>query len=125
MIMVLHFKDNVATCNAIDHPTFAIDHRCTARTVPASAVGVNAGISVHPVVVELENYKQWRSSQVALTHSDQSKKVYFRNVASASAVDASLHTASPSTASEAQTILHHNVQRLEGFYVSTLVLHMP
>ena len=105
----------MATCNVIDHPPFAIDLCCTARTVPASAVGVNAGISVHPVVAELENYKQWRSAQVALTHSDQSRRVCFRNVASDSAVDASLHTASPSTTSEAQNILHHNVQRSEGF----------
>jgi hypothetical protein len=30
MGMVLDFKDNVATCNAIDHPPFAADLRCTA-----------------------------------------------------------------------------------------------
>ena len=113
--MVLDFKDNVATCNTIDHPPFVIDLCCTARTVPASAVGVNAGISVHPAVAELGNYEQWRSAQVALTHSDQSKTVCFRDVASTSTVDASLPTASPSTTSEAQNIPHHNVQRLEGF----------
>ena len=55
MGMVLDFKDNVATCNAIDHPPFEIDLCCTARTVPASAVVVNVVISVHPMVVELEN----------------------------------------------------------------------
>ena len=113
--MVLDFKDNVAMCNAIDHPPFAIDHRCTARTVPASAVRVNVGISVHPVVAELEDYEQWCSAQVSLTHSDQSKTVCFCNVASASTVDASILTVSPSTTSEAQNIPHHNVQSLEGF----------
>ena len=129
MGMVLDFKDNVATCNAIDHPPFAIDLCCTARTVPASAVGVNAGISVHPVVAELEHYEQWRSSQVALTHSNQSRRVFFRDVSSSSTFDASLPAAaspstfdaslpaaaSPSTLSESQTILHHNVPRLDGF----------
>ncbi len=55
MSIVLDFKDNVATCNAIDHPPFAIDLCCTARTDPASDVGVNAEISVHSVVAELEN----------------------------------------------------------------------
>ena len=83
--------------------------------MPASADGVNAGISVHPVVVEFDNYEQWGFAQVSLTHSDQSKKVCFRDVASPSAVNLSLHTASPSTTSEAQNILHHNVHRLEGF----------
>ena len=75
--MAFDFKDNVATCNAIDHPPFAIGLCHTVRTVPASAVGVNAGISVHPVVAELENYEQWRSAQVALTHSDQTRNVHF------------------------------------------------
>ena len=78
--MVLDFNDNVATCNAIDHPTFEIDLRRTARTVPATAVGVNAGISVHPVVAELENYEQWRSARVALTYSDQTRNVCFSDV---------------------------------------------
>ena len=108
-------SNNVAMCNAIDHPPFAIDLCCTARTVPASAVGVNTGISVHPVVVELDNYEQWRSSQLALTHSDQSRRVCFCDVASNSSVDASLHTASTSTMSEAQNIPHRNVQFSEGF----------
>ena len=40
MSMVLDFKDNVATCKAIDHPNFVIDLCCSARTVPASDVGV-------------------------------------------------------------------------------------
>jgi hypothetical protein len=71
MNMVLDFNDNMATCNAIAHSLFAIDLRCTARTVPASVVGVNTGITVHPVVAELEDYEQWRSAQVALTHSDR------------------------------------------------------
>ena len=115
MGMVLEFKDNVATCNAIDHPPFAIDHRCTARNVPTSAVGANMGISVHPVVAKLENYEQWRSAQAALIHSDQTKNVRFRDVLCASIGDASLPTASPSTKSEAKNILHHTVQRLEGF----------
>ena len=34
-------------------------------------VGVNAGFSIHPVVANLEDCEQWRSAQVALTHSDQ------------------------------------------------------
>ena len=102
-------------CNAIANPPFAIDLCCTARTVPASAVGVNAGILVHPVVAELENYKQWRSAQVALIHSKQTQRVCVRDVASDSAVDASLLTVYTSTTSEVQTILHHNVQHLEGF----------
>ena len=55
MSMVLDFKDNMATRNAIDHPPFAIDLCRTARTVPASAVGVNAGVSVCPFVAELEH----------------------------------------------------------------------
>ena len=113
--MVLNFKDNVAMYNAIDHPPFTIDHRPTTRTVPTSAVGANAGILVHPTVAELENYKKWRSDQVALNHSDHTKNVLFCNVVSAYTVNASLLTASPSTTSEAQNIPHHNVQRLEGF----------
>ena len=89
--------------------------RRTAHTVPASAVGVNAGISVHPVVAELDNYEQWRSSQIDLTHSDQTWRVCFRDVASDYAVDDSLLTVSPSTLSESQTILHHDEPRSEGF----------
>ena len=58
MNIVFDLKDNRATCNAIDHPPFAIDLRCTARTVPASAVGANKGIPVHPVVAELESYEK-------------------------------------------------------------------
>ena len=110
--------------------------------MPDSAVGVNAGISVHPVVEELDNYEQWRSAQVALTHSNQTRNVCFRDVSSSSTFDASLPAsaspstfdaslpaaaspstfdaslpaaASPSTLSEAQTILHHGVPCLEGF----------
>ena len=71
MNMVLDFNDNVATCNAIDHKPFAIDLCRTAHTVPAPVVRVNAGISINPVVAELEDYEQWRSAQVALTYSDR------------------------------------------------------
>ena len=115
MNMVFDFNDNIATCNAIDHSPFAIDLCCTARTVPASFVGVNAGITVNPVVAELEDYEQWRSSQVDLTHSNQTQRVCFCNDANNSADNVSLPTASPSFTSEAQTILHHNVQHSGDF----------
>ena len=63
---VLDFKDNVATCNAIDHPPFTIDHRHTARTVHASAVGVNAGISFHPC---------WKNSVLA---NNGAKEIFWK-----------------------------------------------
>ena len=67
------------------------------------------------MVAELENYEQWRSAQVSLTHSDQTGRVCFRDVASKSTVDASLLTASPPNMSEAQNIPHHNLPSSEGF----------
>ncbi len=115
MSMVLVFRDNVATCNAIDHPPFAIDLCRTARTVPTTVVGFNAGIPVDSVLAEFEDYEQWRSAQVACTHSYKTQRVCFCNAANDSAVDASLPTASPSSTSKAQNILHYNVQRSGDF----------
>jgi hypothetical protein len=74
---------------------FAIDLRCMACTVPAPVVGANAGIPVNTVVAELEDYEQWRSAQVALTHSDQTRQVCFRNDANDSSVDSSVDPVFP------------------------------
>ena len=114
MNMVLDFNDNVATCNAIDHSPFAIELRRTARTVPSSVVGANAGITVNPVVAELEDYEQWRSAQVALTHSDQPRRVCFRNDANDSSVDSSADASLPTGPTHITSEVlsdHHSVQQ--------------
>jgi hypothetical protein len=115
MNMVLDFNDNVATCNAIDHSPFGINLRCTARTVPASVVGVKAGITVNPVVAELEDYEQWRFAQVALTHSDQTRRVCFRDAAIDSSVDASFPTEPTPISSKVQMTNRHSVQQMGSF----------
>ena len=85
-----------------------------ACTVPAPVVGANAGIPVNTVVAELEDYEQWLSAQVALTHSDQTRQVCFRNDANDSSVDSSVDASLPTEptpiTSEVQ-IDHHSVQQ--------------
>ncbi len=113
MGMVLDFKDNVATLNAIYHPPFAIEHRRTARTVPTSAAGANVSITDHHVVRELENYERWRSTRVALASPDIDRTIRF-SAGTTSTNDASLPAALSSSMSDSQNILQHNDTYLEG-----------
>jgi hypothetical protein len=80
MKMILDFVENVATCNAIDHPPFLMDFCCTSNTVPTPDAGGNVGTVVHPVICELDSFERWQCAQTYLTTPSALKKnVWFDN----------------------------------------------
>ena len=120
MKMIVDFVDNVATCNALDHPPFPIDFRRPSTAVPAPDAGANVSTRVDDTVLQLESYEQWRTAQAALSRPSAIKVVHFGPDAEPPSLAASPGVTAPtalsvSTLSESQNLLHHNVQRLEGF----------
>ncbi len=120
MKMILDFMENVATCHAIDHPPFAMDFRKTSNTVPALGVSANVGTALADTVLDLENYAQRRTAQLALAQPFTRKNVHFGPAVITDAFAASTSplksdALSVSTMSESQNLIHHNVRRLEGF----------
>ena len=110
MGMVLDFKDNVATCNVIDHPPFPIELRRTARTVPTANVEVNAGMVSGSVVRELEHYEQWRSAQTDPVVPQREKNVRFRGEMLSTTFDTGSPAAASISMSEVQTVHQHKDQ---------------
>ena len=66
MKMNLDFVDNVATCNALDHPPFPIELRRTSNIVP-SDVEVNSAPTVTDTVAQLDEFDRFYSSQIVAT----------------------------------------------------------
>ena len=114
MKMIVDFVDNVATCNAIDHPPFPIDFRRTSNALPTPAVTANVSTLFQDTVVELEKYEVWRSAQVSLSAP---RSVRFRTdtLEPLAPVPVDITDMSITTMSERQNLLHHNVQRMEGY----------
>ena len=110
MGMVLDFKDNVATCNVIDHPPFPIELRRTARTVPTANVEVNAGMVSDSVVRELEHYEQWRSAQTDHVVPQREKNVRFCGESLSTTFDTGSPAAVSISMSEVQTVHQHKDQ---------------
>ena len=142
MKMQLDFVDNVATCNAIDHPPFPIELRRTSNTVP-TAVDVNTAGTVGDTLAQLERFDQTYSAWIATTPRVQlgsgpgtsalrsttrwgpTGDISTPSAAASSSAAASIDaisvlvpasTAIPdSTLSNNQNLNHHNEQRMVDF----------
>ncbi len=78
MKMVCDFVDNLATCHAINAPSFPIDYRRTCNTVPKPDAG--ASLVEHSVLRELDDYERWRNSRLVqpeVAHLQGTKRVTF------------------------------------------------
>ena len=107
--MICDFVDNLATCHAINAPSFPIDYRRTCNTVPKPYAGAN--LVQHPILRELDDYERWRNGQLdqhEVVHLPRKKQVTF-----SASIDVGQFNLLDDDKSDTSSRGYTNVQRLD------------